>query len=163
MAELFGAADMRLRPFVEADDNELGSWFADAGELRFFAGPRLRWPLDSGQWRSIRLDPSVTAWSAVLGTDETPVGHGELIAEAADVMRLARFAIAPPLRGQGLARALLVLLASKASEAGSQLLTVVVHPDNTTAITSYRTFGFVASDAPAPTGQLRMELRLDGS
>ncbi|HEX4444501.1 MAG TPA: GNAT family N-acetyltransferase [Galbitalea sp.] len=160
MEELTSAAALRLRPFVEADDDVVGSWFADAGELRFFAGPRLRWPLDSGQWRSIRLDPSVTAWTAVLGDDDTAIGHGELITESPTAVRLARFAIAPALRGQGLGRALLALLADGSIGAGASTMTVDVHPDNTNAVLSYRTLGFQASPQSTESGQLRMVLPL---
>jgi hypothetical protein len=53
--------DLRLRPFVPDDDAEVTGWFADAGELRFFAGKRLKWPLDSVQWDGIRSDPTLTA------------------------------------------------------------------------------------------------------
>jgi ribosomal protein S18 acetylase RimI-like enzyme len=163
MAQQLAQSTMRLRPFVEADDLEVGSWFADAGELRFFAGPRLRWPLDSGQWRSIRLDPSVAAWTAVLGDNDIPVGHGELITDSPTTIRLARFAISPALRGNGLGRALLRLLVAKSREAGFGLLSVAVHPDNTNAIVSYRTFGFEPSTESASAGRLRMELKLDST
>jgi ribosomal protein S18 acetylase RimI-like enzyme len=161
MAELTTEGALRLRPFVESDDGEIATWFADAGELRFFAGPRLRWPLDSGQWRSIRLDPSVAAWTAVLGDDDTAVGHGELITESPTEVRLARFAIAPTLRGRGLGRALLALLVESSVAAGASLMTVGVHPDNTNAILSYRTLGFRLSTEQAGSGSLRMELPLD--
>jgi GNAT superfamily N-acetyltransferase len=163
MAQQLSAAAMRLRPFVPADDAEVSSWFADAGELRFFAGPRLHWPLDSGQWHAIRLDPSVAAWTALLGDDDTPIGHGELITESPISIRLARFSITPALRGNGLARALLGLLVAKSIEAGFDLLSVAVHPDDTTAIVSYRRFGFEPSTESASAGRLRMELKLDSS
>ena len=161
MAKLTSAESLRLRPFVESDDDEIASWFADAGELRFFSGPRLRWPLDSGQWRSIRLDPSVAAWTAVLGDDDTAIGHGELVTESPTTVRLARFAIAPAHRGHGLGRALLALLVDRSVGAGATTMTVDVHPDNTNAILSYRTLGFRPSTEAAGSVLLRMELPLD--
>jgi GNAT superfamily N-acetyltransferase len=142
-----------LRPFVEADDDEVTSWFADAGELRFFAGRRLSWPLDSGQWRSIRLDPSVTAWTAVIGDDPTPVGHAEFVSVSAEVVRLARYAVSPALRGQGLGRSILNRLMEMAREDGFGTMTLAVHPQNTTAILAYRTFGFeTQADGAADAG-----------
>lgn len=138
-----------LREFVEADDAEVSRWFADAGELRFFAGPRLRWPLDAGQWRSIRLDSSVIAWTAVLGDDPTPVGHAEMVRESAVVVRLARLAVAPPLRGQGIARAVMSQLIQLCRDAGFVRVTLATHPDNTMAIRTYRTFGFEPARDPA--------------
>lgn len=169
-AEDQSASDtLTLRRFVEADDAEVTSWFADAGELRFFAGRRLRWPLDSGQWRSIRLDPSVSAWTAVLGDDPTPVGHAELVSVSPSIVRLARYAVSPALRGRGLGRSILNRIVAMAREDGFGTMTLEVHPQNTTAILAYRTFGFeLDEDEDAATGvtdmntaeRLVMSLRL---
>jgi RimJ/RimL family protein N-acetyltransferase len=153
--------ELRLRPFVEADEAELTSWFADAGELRFFAGPRLTWPLDAGQWRSIRLDSSVTAWTAILGADPLPAGHGELVAESAETVRLARLAVAPRERGQGVGREVVKLLILKARASGHNLLTLNVHQDNTAAIRAYRGFGFEPTGSALAHSNVRMELPLD--
>ena len=152
---------LSLRPFVEADEAEVTSWFADAGELRFFAGPRLTWPLDDGQWRSIRLDPSVTAWTGVLGRDPVPVGHGELVTETATIVRVARMAIAPRHRGHGVGRALMVGLIGEARRGGCALLALNVHQDNTPAIRAYRGFGFEPAGAALVHSNVRMELPLD--
>ena len=35
---------LRLRPFAEADDAELLTWFATPADLRRFAGPNATWP-----------------------------------------------------------------------------------------------------------------------
>jgi ribosomal protein S18 acetylase RimI-like enzyme len=154
---------LRLREFVEADDGEVTSWFADAGELRFFAGPRLRWPLDAGQWRSIRMDASVTSWTVVIGEDPTPVGHAEMVRESSAVVRLARLAIAPTIRGRGIGRAVMAQLIDKCREAGYSLVTLAAHPDNSSAIRAYRTLGFELStqSSSASADRLLLELRLD--
>lgn len=151
--------DIRLRPFVAADDESVSSWFADAGELRFFAGRRLRWPPDTAQWDDIRADPSVSAWTGTLGDGDTPVGHAELVAESADSVLLDRIAIDPAYRGQGFGRAMLPQLYERARESGAKVLMVAVHPDNANAILAYRTFGFEQSDDRDPVG--RVLLRLD--
>jgi ribosomal protein S18 acetylase RimI-like enzyme len=164
------AWELMLREFVESDYAEVTSWFEDAGQLRFFAGPRLRWPLDAGQWRSIRLDPSVTAWTAVFTDDPTSVGHAEMVRESATTVRLARIAVAPTLRGQGLGRALLTLVIAKCRDAGFQLATLATHPDNSNAIRAYRSLGFEPSEAATshPVGtaasgeRMLLELHLDG-
>ncbi len=152
--------DLILRPFVESDDAEVTSWFADAGELRFFAGPRLRWPLDEGQWRSIRLDPSVTAWTGVIGDDPTPIAHAEMVTESPMRVRLARLAVSPALRGRGIGRAMMPVLLTKCLEAGFKLVSLAIHPDNSTAILAYRTFGFESSGEVDSSGRLRLELNL---
>jgi ribosomal protein S18 acetylase RimI-like enzyme len=153
--------ELNIRPFVEADEAEVTSWFADAGELRFFAGPRLTWPLDAGQWRSIRLDPSVTAWTGIFGQETTPIGHGELVAESTTTARLARLAIAPPERGRGVGRAMMIKLIDEARVGGHTLLTLNVHQDNTAAIRAYRGFGFQPAGAALAHSNVRLELPLD--
>jgi ribosomal protein S18 acetylase RimI-like enzyme len=153
--------ELSLRPFVEADEVEVASWFTDAGELRFFAGPRLTWPLDAGQWRSLRVDPRVTAWTGVLAERTIPIGHGELVMESADNVRLARLAISPRRRGQGLGRALVMSLIEKSRVDGYKLVTLDVHQDNSTAIRAYRGCGFQPSGTAAVDARVRMELSLN--
>jgi ribosomal protein S18 acetylase RimI-like enzyme len=152
---------LRLREFVERDEAEVTSWFTDAGELRFFAGRRLRWPLDPGQWRSIRSDPSVTAWTGVTGESEVPVAHGELVVESDSIVRLARLAVAPRERGQGIGRTLVVNLVEKGRAGGYGLVTLHVHQDNTTAIRGYKSIGFTPTNARLDHSNIQMELALD--
>jgi GNAT superfamily N-acetyltransferase len=154
-------ASLTLRPFVQSDEDEVTSWFADAGELRYFAGKRFIWPLDAGQWRSIRLDPSVTAWTGVLPGSDVPVGHGELIAETDGSVRLARLAVRPHERGYGLGRAVIVGLVEKGREAGHHLMTLTVHQDDATAIRGYRGIGFELAGSTMAHSTVRMELHLD--
>ena len=154
------SAALRLRPFVEADEDEVTSWFADAGELRFFAGKRLTWPLDAGQWRSIRLDPSVAAWTGVRDDNSVPVAHGELIEESSAIVRLARLAVAPHERGHGVGRGMVASLIEKSRASGHTLITLSVHRDNSTAIRGYRGLGFIPVEAPIAHSSLRMELAL---
>jgi ribosomal protein S18 acetylase RimI-like enzyme len=149
-----------LRHFVEADEDEVTSWFEDAGQLRHFAGPRLTWPLDAAQWCSVRLDPNVTAWTGVLGDDPTPIGHGELVVESPSVIRLACLAVTPRNRGYGVGRAMVANLIAKSRAGGHALLTLDVHRDNTSAIRAYRSLGFAPTADPLPHGNVRMELEL---
>lgn len=153
--------ELKFRPFVEADDAELSSWFPDAGALRFFAGKRLRWPLDSGQWRSIRIDPSVSAWTGVFDDDPTPIAHAEMLRESAERVRLVRLAVSPTLRGNGVGRAMMPILLVKCREAGFRIASLAIHPDNSTAIRAYRTFGFTPIDELDSSGRLQLELDLD--
>jgi GNAT superfamily N-acetyltransferase len=154
------AATLVLRPFSQADEAEVTSWFADAGELRYFAGPRLIWPLEDGQWRSIRLDPSVTAWTALLPGSDLPIGHGELVAESAEMARIARLAVRPRERGHGLGRALVVSLVEKGREAGHSTISLTVHQDDATAIRGYRGIGFELAGSAMAHSNVRMEMAL---
>ena len=151
-------ASIRLRPFIRADDPEVSSWFPDAGALRFFAGRRLSWPLNDEQWDDIRSDPAITAWTAVIGDDPTPVGHGEMVKESVQLVRFARLAVAPPLRGRQLGREVMRYLIQKARDSGYSRAHLFVHPDNVSAIRGYRSLGFEPADPPGTPGNLRMEL-----
>jgi ribosomal protein S18 acetylase RimI-like enzyme len=153
--------NLSLRPFAQSDEDEVTSWFADAGELRFFAGKRLTWPPDASQWRSIRLDPSISAWTGVRGESPVPVGHGELIEESPDVVRLARLAVAPHERGHGVGREMLASLIEKSRATGHSLITLTVHVDNSTAIRGYRGLGFMPVGTAPSHSNLHMELALD--
>lgn len=155
--------EVTLRPFVESDEDEVTSWFADAGELRFFAGRRLRWPLDAEQWRGIRSDETISAWTAVVGDDPTPVGHAELVTESPSTVRLARYAVAPNSRGLGFGRAILTQIFAIARADGFATLRLAVHPDNTPAIVTYRRFGFVPASDPDIrfADRLTMAVQLD--
>lgn len=165
-AEPIGSADdaasleLSLRPFVREDDDELSSWFHDAGELRFFAGRRMSWPPDSAQWDDIRADPQLTAWTAVVPGYDGIVGHGELVDESDDMVRFARIAISPVLRGEGLGILLGRALLQKARDAGFTSAGLSVHPENATAIRAYRSLGFVVVDEPGLHNNLRMERSL---
>lgn len=154
-----GADSIRLslRPFEATDDAELSSWFHDAGELRFFAGRRLTWPLDGGQWDDIRNDPQLTPWTAIVDGWSIPVGHGELVHESDDLVRFARIGISPMLRGQGLGILLGRALLAKAREAGFLRAALSVHSENATAIRAYRSLGFVLVAEPGLHTSLRME------
>ena len=149
---------LRLRPFVAGDDAEVTSWFPDAGALRFFAGRRLSWPLDDEQWEGIRTDPTITAWTAVLGDDPNPVGHAEIVEETGSRIRFARLAIAPQLRGKHLGREVMKNLIAMVRDRGYTQAYLFVHPDNTNAIRGYRSLGFEPVDEPGLGGGLRMEL-----
>jgi ribosomal protein S18 acetylase RimI-like enzyme len=152
-----------LRPFVPRDYDEVTSWFTDAGQLRFFAGPRLRWPLDAPQWDALRADPALATWTAVFEDVLTPVGHGELFEESHSVVRLARIAVAPDIRGRGIGRTLVTALVQKARDNEYEIAGLHVHKDNATAIRGYRSVGFVSvGPAVDRVDTIRMELNLRG-
>ncbi len=156
-------AQLTLRPFSASDDAEVTSWFPDAGALRFFAGRRLTWPLDSEQWASIRADPATRAWTAVLGDDPTPVGHAEMVDEPGGLVQFTLLAIAPSLRGQHLGKEVVGQMVEKAREGGYRLVYLFVHPDNATAIRGYRSHGFEPAEELDSAHGLRLELRLGGA
>jgi RimJ/RimL family protein N-acetyltransferase len=153
-------SELHLRMFLPTDDDEVASWFPDAGAVRYFAGKRLTWPIDEAQWDGILMDPDITAWTAVIGDDPKPVGHGELVEESPFVVRLERIVISPEQRGHGFGRELISLLTEKARDGGYTRVAVFTHPDNTTAIRGYRSLGFEPVCAEPGNTAMRMELPL---
>lgn len=149
---------LQLRPFERADDATLSSWFGTAGELRFFAGRRLSWPVDSVQWDSLRADPQVSAWTAFIGNSTVPVGHGELVEKSRFVVGIERVAIAPGARGQGWGRAITGALLDKARLGGYACIRQFIHRENTSALRLLRGFGFHAIPADDERGPVLMEL-----
>jgi ribosomal protein S18 acetylase RimI-like enzyme len=151
-----------LRQPVEADGPVLASWFPNPEELRRFAGPGMRWPLDHEQIRRWHTDPAIHAWSAEL--PEVPgvlQGYVQVVRIAPDAGRLARVAIAPAARGRGWGRALLAAAVERAAGLGLTQLTLKVYVDNEPARRLYRSLGFSELGAdPADSELLAMSLDL---
>ena len=148
-----------LRPFSREDDTALSAWFTTAGELRFFSDKRVAWPPTTDQWEGIRRDPSVLAWTATLGTGQTPVGHGELVEKSPSVVGLERIAIDPARRGEGWGRALVAALLARAKASGYESVRQRVHRENESALRLYRGLGFVLSDVDVSSSRVLLDLR----
>ena len=155
------ATRIQLRPFALDDAHEVTTWFTDAGALRHFAGPRLKWPLTMEQWERLQADPELTLWTAINDAEPSePLGHAEFAQETDERVRFARIAIKPQDRGNGLGRAMVQRMVEMAREQGYQEAVLFVHPDNTTAIRAYRSLGFLPVAEEEKYDSLRMHLNL---
>jgi ribosomal protein S18 acetylase RimI-like enzyme len=170
---------LRLRPFAEADEVALISWFATRDELRLFAGDSLRWPLDRRQLALIRSDPGVTAWTAVAGAGvatsaagvaapaepEVIVGHVELTRlPDRGWCRLARVGIAPQHRGHGFGFALVNAALDQARSAGALGVDLRVYESNSVARATYTAAGFTDIGRDRSQPELRWMIKeLGGS
>ncbi|MFC4242216.1 GNAT family N-acetyltransferase [Gryllotalpicola reticulitermitis] len=139
---------LALRPFVASDDAELISWFPSDEALQLFAGVAGAWPLTPAQLERRRSEPGVHAYSAQLvGRDgdvaDVLAGHVELVEAGAGSIRLARVAIAPALRGRGLAGQLVDRALDEARRIGATSAGLLVVPGNVPALRSYQRAGFV--------------------
>jgi GNAT superfamily N-acetyltransferase len=132
---------LMLRDFVPADDAELISWFPTDAELALFSGVHGIWPLTPEKLELRRREPGVRAYSAVLGPS-TLAGHVELVDAGAGHVRFARVAIAPGLRGRGLAASLLECAIDEARRLGATKVSLRVVPGNIPALRSYERAGF---------------------
>jgi ribosomal protein S18 acetylase RimI-like enzyme len=152
---------LSLRDFVPSDYPELISWFPDAAALRLFAGTSAQWPLTI-DGLSARAEAQVSeAFTAVLDDSDVAVGHVELIRETQEQVRLARIAIAPNLRGQGLVAQLLERSSDYAREAGFRWISLLVLPENLSAKRAYTRAGYVGvGPSPVHPEYTKMLLRI---
>jgi ribosomal protein S18 acetylase RimI-like enzyme len=177
---------LRLRPFGEADELALISWFTTRDQLRLFAGDSLRWPLDRRQLALIRSDPGVTAWTAIAAAvgaaaagaardgdsadlrDASAaalepgviVGHIELTRlPERDWCRLARVAIAPEHRGRGFGSGLVNAALEQARSLGALGVDLRVYESNSVARATYRGAGFTDIGRDRSQPELRWMIR----
>lgn len=139
---------MTLLPFTEQHFTTLLSWFPTEADLVQWAGPDIRFPLDTEQLRAMLEESRGTRalrklWMAV--RDGDLVGHAQLAYEwRHGVARVARFSIAPERRGQGLAVPFLKqILAAGFADQEIFRVELNVYTFNTAAIRTYTKLGFV--------------------
>jgi GNAT superfamily N-acetyltransferase len=149
-----------LRPFAADDSDEILTWFTNLAELRLFAGSAAVWPLTSGDLESYAREPGVASF--VAATAQAPVaGHVGVVDEGSGVFRLARIAIAPRLRGRGLAVPLVEAALGEAVWLGARSAALHVVPGNKPALRAYTRVGFVAGEPhPQHPEYVRMVLDL---
>ena len=132
---------LRLRPFTEADDAELLTWFATPADLRRFAGPNATWPPTGEQLARWREDPLIEAWSAAKPADDRLLGHVQIVATGPGTSRLARVAIAPRERGAGLGRELVSAAPRRADARRIASVDLHVYEDDEPAVRLYASLG----------------------
>ena len=139
--------DLQLVPFQLEHFPTLQRWFATEKELVQWAGPALRHPLSLEQMHedlaeSRRQPPLRLLWSACL--DGQVIGHCQLLFDRRNgVVRLARIALAPNARGQGLGLPMLeALLAEAFADADIERVELNVYDWNAAARHLYRRAGF---------------------
>ncbi|WP_370675317.1 GNAT family N-acetyltransferase [Pleomorphomonas sp. PLEO] len=141
------APPLRVVPATPERLAPLASWFQTPEALAQWGGSGLRFPLDAEQIAAMLAEtltepPLRLAFAGLLG--EETAAHAQLVLDRADgVARLARFAIAPHYRGQGLARPFLSELFALLDEAGEfPRLELNVYTFNAPAIALYESLGF---------------------
>lgn len=151
--------DISLRSFAPDDSDEILTWFADLDDLRLFAGSAAVWPLTRSDLESYAREPDIASFVAV--TAGAPVaGHVGVVDEGAGVFRLARIAIAPRLRGRGLAVPLVEAALDEAVSLGARSAALHVVPGNVPALRAYTRVGFAAGD-PHPEHPEYVRMVLD--
>lgn len=137
-----------LVPFSAAHFPLLLDWFPTRADLVQWGGPLLDFPLSSDQLERMlaegRLDPPSRLCWMVEEAGE-PVGHAQLAFDWRNGNAvLGRVAIAPQMRGQGLARPMIALAIGEAFRfLAIERLELNVFTCNAPAIRTYERSGFV--------------------
>ena len=136
-----------LAPAVDADFDEVMTWFPDAESVDLWGGPRFRYPFTAATFREdCRVDLMV---SYVLRTAD-----GRLAAFGQSYVRegrghLARLVSHPSLRGQGTGKQLIrMIIAALDDEHGYDEYSLFVYRHNLAAYHCYRSLGFRVVDYP---------------
>jgi RimJ/RimL family protein N-acetyltransferase len=135
-----------FRPLRPSDAGALASWARTPDELLQWTGPRFTFPLDERQL----TEYAATAGDcrhlicAVAPDTDAVLGHAELeIVPEHELGRIGRFAVAPEMRGRGIAGGLLDWLVAFAfDDLALHRLELVVFSFNEPALRCYRRAGF---------------------
>ena len=150
-----------LVPFEPNHFEALLSWFPSDRDLVQWAGPTLKFPLDSAQLSEMlragqTQPPSRLCWSAVAGREI--VGHAQLGLDHRNGNgNVSRIAVAPSQRGKGIAFPMLKQVVDRAFELPwIERLELNVYAFNAPAIRTYERIGFVTE------GNRRSSALVDG-
>ncbi|MGN6149204.1 MAG: GNAT family N-acetyltransferase [Rhizomicrobium sp.] len=136
-------------------------WFSSHLDAVMWAGPKIPDPI-TVEWLSSEFRSAVH-WVWV-DDDDTPQAMFKLIDKGRGRAHLTRFAIAPAMRGKGLARGMMQEIADEAYEAGADHLTLNVYQSNAHARRIYDQLGFQIVEENDPNGDLggpSTHMRLD--
>ena len=124
-------------------------WFSSHLDAVMWAGPKIPEPI-TVEWLSSEFR-SAGHWVWV-DADDTPQAMFKLIDKGHGRAHLTRFAIAPAMRGKGLAAGLMQEIADEAYEAGADHLTLNVYRSNAHARRIYVQLGFQVVEENDSTG-----------
>jgi RimJ/RimL family protein N-acetyltransferase len=135
-----------FRPFRPRDAETLLRWASTPDELLQWTGPRFTFPLDQRQLAEY-ADTSGEhrhLISAATRSTDTVVGHAELaVLPQHELGRIGRFAVAPEMRGRGIAGRLMDwLIAFAFDELDLHRLELVAFSFNEPALRCYKRAGF---------------------
>lgn len=129
------------------------SWFHDAHDCRFWAGPQFRFPFSEATFREDSRIDHLASWSL-------PAADGSLGAFGQFYLRLgrchlARLVVAPAQRGRGIGGTLIRELCIRGcQELGTDSCSLFVLAGNSSALQLYRRLGFEAVTCPEPSSTL---------
>jgi len=154
--------NITLRPARPADAEEMARWFADEADFAQWAGSDIDFPLTPehlAMWnREASAGRPRVCFTAVDGNDMA-TGYFQLVNDARNqTARIARFGVAPKMRGKGFGTALFAMIVAKAfGEFDAHRVELGVWSTNARARRLYERAGFVhegtARDSSLVAGQ----------
>lgn len=137
---------LSLTPAAESDMRALMRWFPDAVSIRNWGGPSFRFPF---VYESFVVDarwPGMSSWC--LKDCNGMIGFGQYY-DRFHRINLARIAVHPERRSQGIGRKLVTALMREAGQAMDLAeFSLFVYRDNHAAIRCYSALGFKPTDFP---------------
>ncbi len=126
------------------------SWFPDADSLALWGGPAFRFPFTQKSFFADCCWPSMASY--VLRNDqEQTLAFGQLY-ERLDRVHLARLAVGPDFRGQGIGKRLIAALCEEgAKKLNRDEFSLFVRKDNETAFRLYERLNFKCVEYPEDT------------
>ncbi len=136
-----------LRVVTECDIAELMTWFPDERSCDVWSGPNFRYPFTMESFREDLLWTERATYGLRNDCDEL-VGFGQLYERFACI-NLARLAVAPRCRGQGVGKELVRLLMREGRKSFDlDQYSLYVYRDNRPALGCYRALGFEIQPFP---------------
>jgi ribosomal protein S18 acetylase RimI-like enzyme len=139
--------DWILRGMIEADIDELMSWFVHAEDVNIWGGPSFRYPFTRDSFiEDIHWDRMATF--SLHSPSGAFAAFGQLY-ERFGCMNLARLVVNPSIRGEGVGKRLIKMLMLKGpSLFGSDKFSLFVLRENIPAYECYKSMGFVITKYP---------------
>ena len=147
------AQTLKSQPFDGRWLPELMSWFPDALSCGVWAGPQFRFPFSEATFREDSRIGHLSSWS-LPAADSSLGAFGQYYLRLGRC-HLARLAVAPALRGQGIGGTLIRELCDRGcQELGTDSCSLFVLAGNAPALQLYRRLGFMEVTYPEPTSMV---------
>ena len=153
---------MQLVPASLDHVDSLKNWFMDDMAAASWGGPAMRFPFTSESFLEDIHWGKMPAWS-VVGSNGVLQAFGQYYPRD-QRCHLARLAVAPDVRGQGIGQAFIGLLMNRGMlELGVSACSLFVAMNNATALVCYQKLGFEYADWPdwtEPVDGIRFMVRV---
>lgn len=128
---------------------QLRTWFHNAAQQQSWGGDNFDYPCTELRFFELLCRPGTTGYSLLNSANEELIGFGQ-ICDRFNYHHLARLAILPTRRGNGLAKLLINELIIRALQQERRDISLYVHRHNDIALRCYKSIGFSISPPPEP-------------